>query len=86
MATVCNFPVGGTASCNNLLQLLQTCEPLGKLGLVFYFKSVHRPEIDVKTGWGVNFSFGQDGGGGGGGELSKNSVCCGGRILKILPL
>ena len=66
MATVCNFPVGGTASFNNLLQLLQTCEPLGKLGLVFYFKSLHRPEIDVKTGWGVNFSFGQDGGGWGG--------------------
>ena len=39
-----------------------------KLGLVFYFKSLHRPEINVKTGWGVNFSFGQDWGGGGGGR------------------
>ena len=46
-----------------------------KLGLVFYFKSLLLPEIDVKTGWGVNFSFGQDGGGGGGGRgLSKNFV------------
>ena len=42
-----------------------------KLGLVFYFKSLHRPEINVKTGWGVNFSFGQDGGGGGGRGCQK---------------
>ena len=46
-----------------------------KLGLVFYFKSLHRPEINVKTGWGVNFSFGQDGGGGGGGGGVVKKFC-----------
>ena len=44
-----------------------------KLVLVFYFKSLHRQEIDAKTGWGVNFSFGQGGAGGGGG--GGNNFC-----------
>ena len=59
-----------------------------KLVLVFYFKSLHRQEIDAKTGWGVNFSFGQGGGGGGGqiilydvGEDFKNSS----PLKNILP-
>ena len=61
-----------------------------KLVLVFYFKSLHRQEIDAKTGWGVNSSFGQGGGGGGGFQLIlyevRVRVRAWGRILKILPL
>ena len=45
-----------------------------KLVLVFYSKSLHRQEIDAKTGWGVNFScWSRGGGGGGGGGGGKNS-------------
>ena len=58
-----------------------------KLGLVFYFKSLHRPEIDVKTGWGVNFSFGQDGGGwGGGGGVKKLFMMWGEDFKNSTPL
>ena len=61
MATVCNFPVEGTASFNNFLQLLQICEPLIKIGFSLSI-------LNLCTGWGVNFSFGQEGGGGGVGQ------------------
>ena len=60
-----------------------------KLVLVFYFKSLHRQEIDVKTGWGVNFSFGQDGGGwggGGGGGVKKFFMIWGGDFKNSAPL